>query len=147
MEFEFWHIWLIIALSTFILEIFIPSFVLFNFGIGALAASLAAALGLSTEWQILLFSMGTLASFILVRPLMKKYAYRRSTNYQSNVDGMIGRIAEVCEEISNEKNQGLVRLDGDIWQARSFNSEPIPKGSSVEIIQINSIILIVKTTN
>ena len=58
MEFELWHIWLLIALISFIMEIFIPSFILFNFGIGALVGSLAAGLNLSIESQIVLFSSG-----------------------------------------------------------------------------------------
>jgi membrane protein implicated in regulation of membrane protease activity len=147
MEFELWHIWLLIALITFIMEIFIPSFVLFNFGIGALVGSLAAGLNLSLEWQILFFSVGTLFSFFLIRPAMRKYAYRNSTDYVSNSDAMIGRLAKVTEEINNENNQGLVSLDGDIWQARSINNEIIPKGILVEIVQLNSIILIVKKSN
>ena len=147
MEFELWHIWLMIALITFIMEIFVPSFILFNFGIGALVGSLAAGLNLSMEWQIVLFSSGSLASFFLVRPVMKKYAYNRSQDYKSNADAMIGRVAQVSEEISNENNQGLVMLDGDIWQARSQSNEIIPKGTLVEIVQLNSIILIVKETS
>ena len=147
MEFELWHIWLMIALIAFILEIFIPSFVLFNFGIGGLMGSLAAGLNLSLEWQIVLFSIGTLISFVLVRPIMKKYAYRGSTKYKSNVDAMIGRTAQVSEEIDNENNRGLVVLDGDVWQARSYNYRLIPKGTLVEVVQVNSIILIVKNTN
>ena len=78
---------------------------------------------------------------------MLKYAYKRSTEYKSNVDAMVGRIAEVSEEINNEKNKGLVLLDGDVWQARSHNNEVITKGTPVEIVQINSIILIVKKVN
>ncbi|MDX1285024.1 MAG: NfeD family protein [Draconibacterium sp.] len=144
MEFELWHIWLLIALIAFIMEIFIPSFVLFNFGIGALIGSLAAGFNVSLEWQIVLFSLGTLMSFLLVRPVMKKYAYRRSTDYRSNVDAMVGRLAQVSEEISNENNRGLVMLDGDVWQARSHSNEVIPKGTLVEIVQVNSIILIVR---
>ena len=147
MEFELWHIWLLIALITFIMEIFIPSFVLFNFGIGALVGSLAAGLNLSLEWQIVLFSTGTLMSFFLIRPIMKKYAYQRSTEYKSNVDAMIGRLSQVSEEINNENNTGLVSLDGDTWQARSLRNEVIPVGTLVEIVQVNSIILIVKKTN
>lgn len=147
MEFEFWHIWLLIALSAFMLEIFIPSFILFNFGVGALAGTLAAAIGLSVEWQIVLFSVGTLLSFVLIRPVMKKYAYKRSSDYVSNADAMLGRTAQVTHEINNEMNQGHVTLDGDIWQARSNNNEIIPPGASVEIIQINSIVLIVKKTS
>ena len=129
------------------MEIFIPSFVLFNFGIGALVGSFAAGLNLSLEWQIVLFSTGTLMSFFLIRPVMQKYAYKRSDGLKTNVEAMVGRTAQVTEEISNENNQGLVTLDGDIWQARSLGNETIPVGSFVEIVQLNSIILIVKPVN
>lgn len=144
MEFELWHIWLIIALISFIMEIFIPSFVLFNFGIGAVVGSLAAGLNLSIEWQIVLFSTATLMSFFLIRPVMRKYAYKRSDGYTTNQDAMIGRQAKVTEEIDNENNRGRVSLDGDIWQARSLNNEIIPPGTTVEIVQLKSIVLIVK---
>ena len=144
MEFELWHIWLIIALILFIMEIFIPSFVLFNFGIGAVVGSMAAGLNLSLEWQIVLFSVATLMSFFLIRPVMKKYAYKRSDGFKTNLDAMIGRQAKVNEEIDNENNRGRISLDGDIWQARSLNNEIIPTGTTVEIVQLKSIVLIVK---
>ena len=144
MEFELWHIWLIIALILFIMEIFIPSFVLFNFGIGAVVGSLAAGLNLSLEWQIVLFSVATLMSFFLIRPVMKKYAYKRSDGFKTNLDAMVGRQAKVTEEIDNENNRGRVSLDGDIWQARSLYNEIIPTGTTVEIVQLKSIVLIVK---
>ena len=144
MEFELWHIWLIIALILFIMEIFIPSFVLFNFGIGAVVGSLAAGLNLSLEWQIVLFSVATLMSFFLIRPVMKKYAYKRSDGFKTNLDAMVGRQAKVTEEIDNENNRGRVSLDGDIWQAHSLNNEIIPTGTTVEIVQLKSIVLIVK---
>lgn len=129
------------------MEIFVPSFVLFNFGIGALVGSLAAGLHLSIEWQIVFFSAGTLLSFFLVRPVMKKYAYHRSEDVKTNTDALVGRQATVTEEISNENNQGRVLLDGDNWQARSLSNETIPAGTIVEIVQLNSIILIVKKIN
>lgn len=147
MEFELWHIWLIIALISFIMEIFIPSFVLFNFGIGAVVGSFAAGLNLSVEWQIVLFSTGTLLSFFLIRPVMKKYAYKRSDGFKTNIDAMVGRQAKVTEEIDNENNRGRVLLDGDNWQARSLHNEVIPQGTLVEITQLKSIILIVKRIN
>ncbi len=145
MNFEFWHIWLIIALICFIMEIFIPSFVLFNFGIGALAGSLVAGLELSIEWQIIVFSAGTLISFFTIRPAMKKFAYQRSDNTLTNVHAMIGRQAKVIETIDNDNNRGRVVMDGDEWKAKSLTNEQIPANSAVEIVQIDSIILTVKT--
>jgi membrane protein implicated in regulation of membrane protease activity len=129
------------------MEIFIPSFVLFNFGIGAFIGAFAAGLNLSIEWQIVLFSTGTLMSFFLIRPVMKKYAYRRSDGFKTNIDAMVGRQVKVTEEIDNENNRGRVLLDGDNWQARTQLNEVIPTGTLVEIIQLNSIILIVKKVN
>lgn len=147
MEFELWHIWLIVALICFIMEIFIPSFVLFNFGIGAVIGSFAAGLNLSLEWQIVLFSGGTMMSFFLVRPAMKRFAYKRTEGFKTNMEAMVGRQATVTEEISNENNRGRISLDGDVWQARSFSNEIIPQGTLVEIVQLNSIILTVKKLN
>jgi membrane protein implicated in regulation of membrane protease activity len=126
------------------MEIFIPSFILFNFGIGALVGSLAAGLDLSPEWQIVLFSSGTLLSFFLVRPVMKKVAYKYSEGRKTNVDAMIGRLAKVTENISNENHRGRVLLDGDNWQARSLDNDEIPDGTTVEIVQLKSIVLIVR---
>lgn len=147
MEFELWHIWLIVALICFIMEIFVPSFVLFNFGIGAVIGSFAAGLNLSLEWQIVLFSGGTMMSFFLVRPAMKRFAYKRTEGFKTNMEAMVGRHATVTEEISNENNRGRVSLDGDVWQARSLSNESIPQGTPVEIVQLNSIILIVIKLN
>ena len=144
MEFELWHIWIIIAFICFIMEIFIPSFILFNFGIGALVGSLAAGMNLSLEWQIVIFSAGTMLSFFLIRPAMKKFAYARSHQVSTNADALLGKKAKVTESIDNLNNEGRVMLDGDTWQARSLNNENISKGTPVEVVQVKSIILIVK---
>ena len=129
------------------MEIFIPSFVLFNFGIGAVIGSFVAGLNLSLEWQILFFSVGTLLSIFLIRPAMKKFAYKRTEGFKTNMEALVGRQANVTEEISSENNRGQISLDGDIWKARSLSNEIIPQGSLVEIVQLNSIVLIVKKIN
>jgi membrane protein implicated in regulation of membrane protease activity len=144
MEFEFWHLWLILAFICLIMEIFIPSFILFNFGIGAIVGSVVAGLGLSVEWQIVLFSAATLASFLLIRPVVIKYAYRKSHNIATNADGMVGKKARVVEPIDNLNNKGRVTLDGDDWLARSLSDETVEAGKFVEIVKIESITLIVK---
>jgi membrane protein implicated in regulation of membrane protease activity len=144
MEFEAWHIWLIIAFICLIMEIFLPSFILFNFGVGAFIGSLAAGLGASVEIQIVLFSVGTLLSFVLIRPVVKRYGYKRSAHVATNVDAMPGKKARVVEPIDNLKNLGRVALDGDDWRARSLNDEIIEAGTIVEIVKIESITLFVK---
>lgn len=143
MNFDIWQIWLLIAIVCFILEIFIPSFVVFNFGIGALLATLAAGINLSLEWQIVFFSVGTLTSFFLIRPVMIKWLYKKSDPMKTNIDAMHGRTGLVTETIDNSNNKGRVQLDGDDWKARSANNEIIEKGTLVEILKIESILITV----
>ena len=143
MIFDIWQIWLIIAFICLILEIFIPSFVIFNFGVGAFLATLTAGIGLSIEWQIAFFSAGTLTSFFLIRPVMRKWFYKKSDPVKTNTEAMTGRTGLVTENIDNLNNTGRVQLDGDDWKARSLSNEIIPKGTPVEIIKTESILLIV----
>lgn len=143
MNFDIWQIWLLLAIVCFILEIFIPSFVVFNFGIGALLATLAAGINFSLEWQIVFFSVGTLTSFFLIRPVMIKWFYKKSHAVKTNTEAMQGRIGVVSETIDNLNNRGRVQLDGDDWKARSVNNEIITNGTSVEIVKTESILIIV----
>jgi len=141
MEFEIWHIWLILTILFFIAEIFIPSFVVFNFGVGSIFATLGAGIGLSLHWQVLIFSIFTLASFFVVRPALKKWAYRRSDQVKTNYDALIGRRAIVTESIDLTKNTGRVKIDGDSWLARSSSGAPIEVNQLVQVTKVDSIVL------
>lgn len=141
MEFEIWHIWLIAGITFFILEIFIPSFVLINFGIGAVFAAIGAAMGMSIQWQVFIFSVFSLASFFLVRPTLKKWAYKRSDKVHTNNLALIGRVGVVTETIDLTKNAGRVKIDGDDWMARSVDGKPIEMNVAVKVIQVDSIVM------
>ncbi len=144
MEFYVWHYWIIAAILLFMLEIVTPFFVTFNFGIGALLATVVAALGMGVEWQIILFCVGTLVSFFTVRPLALKYVYRKSDNRPTNNLALIGRKGEVVTTIDNFKNSGEVKIDGDIWRAKNVNNETIEAGEIVTIVDFKSITVFVK---
>lgn len=141
MEFEIWHIWLMAGIIFFILEIFIPSFVVFNFGVGALFATIGAALGMNLQWQVFIFSSFTLASFFLVRPSLKKWAYKRSDNVKTNTEAFIGKIGVVTEEINIQKNSGRIKIDGDIWMARTTDGSVIEPDKVVKVTKVDSIVL------
>ncbi len=145
MEFEIWHIWLIAAIFFFILEIIIPSFVIFNFGVGALFGTIAATASMSIEWQIFVFSLFTIASFFLIRPILLKWAYKRSHSIKTNTEAYIGRQATVEEEINPIGEKGTVKLDGSVWQARTSDGSIIKTGKIVEITKVDSIVFEVKS--
>ena len=78
MNFEIWHIWVIIALIFGILEIFTPSFIAFSIAIGCLFSAVAAGLDTSIKIQLLAFSIGTAIAFFGVRPFMMRFAHKKS---------------------------------------------------------------------
>ena len=140
--FEIWHVWMIACLLFFILEVFIPSFIMASIGIGCLLSFFVSLFGAGFPLQIILFSGGTIAGFAGVKPVMQKYMYTK-TSIRTNYDGLVGRIGKVTETIDSGKDSGCVAIDGDLWKAISENDEIIEAGVKVKVIQLNSIVVTV----
>lgn len=144
MEFEFWHLWIIFAILLFIIEIFTPAFLMACFAIGAILAGLVSFFGFGLNGQIVAFIIGTLISFLGVRPLILKYGHRKGGIIKTNVEGLVGRIGKVSTIIDNSNDEGRIIVEGDNWRAISDNDEIINIGERVEILKVNSTILTVK---
>lgn len=140
---EPYHFWLIAAIVLIIAEIFTATFAVMCFAIGCLFAVGADLLGWGINMQILTMVIGTVLSFVLVRPFALKYLNRKK-EVPSNADALIGRIAVVSETIDAKAGTGRVAIDGDDWKAYSNDGSTIEKGERVEIISRESIILTVK---
>lgn len=141
---EIWHIWIIIALLLFIIEILTSGFALFCISVGAIAAAIASGLDVGLKGQLVWFSIATLASYVTVRPLMIKYFYKKSKQVRTNTDSLIGRVAIVSETIDIDNNSGRVKIDGDVWKAVTSAREIIEIGEKTVVEQVNSTILTVK---
>lgn len=144
MNIETYQIWIIIAILLFIIEVFAPTFLAISLAIGCLASGIVAYFGFDIKIQLIAFSFGTLISFFGVRPFMLKYFHKNSDNVKTNTDALVGRIGRVINTIDNSKNQGRVMIDGDNWRAEAENNEIITEGEQIEVIKVNSTILIVK---
>ena len=140
---EIYVVWLITALVLLIVELFTASFGVVCFSFGAAAAWLAAYCGLSTMWQLLIFSVVSFIAFVFVRPFVVKFLLKKKDEVLTNADAIAGRIAVVTEEINPHKNTGRVKIDGDDWKAEA--SDIIPVGEKVEVVSRESIILNVKS--
>lgn len=140
---EIWHIWIIVALVLVTVEIFTQGFAVLCLAFGAVAAAIAAACSAGLAWQIVCFSLVTLLSFILVRPmLLKSFRWGRSGR-ESGVDALVGREAVVSERISPAVGTGRVAVDGDDWKAVSEDGTDIERGEHVVILKVDSVILTV----
>ena len=147
MKIEVWEIWLIATVLLFIIEIFVPTFFAASLGIGTLVAAIFAFLGFGIEIQLIVFSVVTLASIFAVRPFMLKYAHKKNGHIKTNVDALVGKKATVVQTIDNSKNEGRVVVEGDDWKAQTENDEVVESGKKVEIVKVDSTLLIVKSLN
>ena len=87
--------------------------------------------------------LGTILSVWLIRPKLLRRLHAAGEERLSNADALIGRIGTVIEPILAGES-GYVKVDGDEWKAVSNVPETIEKGSKVEIIARDSIIVTVK---
>jgi membrane protein implicated in regulation of membrane protease activity len=140
---ELWHILLALAFLMFIAEIVLPAFIVGTFGVGFLFAALGAWMGWGNAALFTLFSAGTLFAFFAIRPFMLKWGDRPDRSVKTNRDALIGRAAIVVQTIHGEAG-GRVVIDGDEWKAVCIDTDTIEKGQSVKVVDIDSIVLIVK---
>ena len=140
-----WIIWLIVAVASFILEIFIPGFWVAILGIGALAAAPLAALGAGTTWQILVFAVVSIVAGIFFRPLALKYFFKSSEKREANTNAMIGRKAKVLSKITADE-PGKAKIGSEVWTAIPENEEAVfNEGETVEITAVDGAKIIVKS--
>ena len=113
------------------------------FALGAMVALLLAAFGVDNlAIQIIVFTLVSLVSLILTRPLVKKWT--RTKKQPTNADMVIGEEAVVTETINNTEGKGLAKVKGAVWSARSADDSVIPAGNTVTVRAIEGVKLIVE---
>ena len=137
-----WQMWAIVAVVCLILELMAGDFFIICFSIGAVAAVIGAAVGLSIYWQVGLFVLFSLLAIFTVRPFALRWLHKNEPNRATNADALLGRTGRVTEAISVDNN-GYVQIDGDLWKAVSDIN--IPVGTTVRVIGRESTIITVET--
>lgn len=138
-----WQLWTLIGVICLILELTSGDFFIMCFSIGAFVTAIAAAFVPSFTVQIIVFAVASLLCLLFVRPLALKYFHRNDSDRQSNVDAMVGRKGVVTDEIE-AGGYGRVKIDGDSWKACGEGDQAIAKGTRVEVVAIESVIITVK---
>lgn len=141
---EVYQIWLIVAIILVILEIATAGFGVICFAIGAGFSALIAGLGGNLTWQIVIFAVVSLLTFIFLRPVVMRFLEKKSKDVKTNAEAIVGRKGVVSERIDATQHTGRVAIDGDDWKAVSEDASVIEKGQTVEIVKLDSIIVTVK---
>ncbi len=114
------------------------------FGVGSLAALIAAALGADLWLQVTLFVVVSGGLLAALWPLAKKVMKPRITS--TNVDAIIGSQGVVLKTIDNEEAVGQVKLGAMEWTARSAQGDVIPEGTHVRVDRIEGVKVFVTRT-
>ena len=113
------------------------------FAVGALAALFATALGAGLWLQITVFLGVSALALALFKPLSSKFLKPKLS--ATNADRVIGSAALVTEAIDNTQSQGQVKVNGQVWSARSARDVVIPAGTDVRVLRIEGVKVIVET--
>ena len=94
-----------------------------------------AALGLPLPFQLVAFAVAAVAGVLVVRPIALRHM-RTPQLARFGVEALIGKRAYVLREVNDR--DGLVRIDGEEWTARSFDEfTVIPEGAAVHVMRIS----------
>ncbi len=141
----YWH-WLVAGMLLIIAELFIPSFTIFWFGLGAIlvALFLLAAPGLALSWQLFIFALAsclfTLLWFKFIKPRMTD-----RTKAGMAKEAALGESGQVIQAPAGGK-RGVVRfatplLGEDEWPF--ICDDPVHPGDRVYVMDLSGNTLIV----
>ena len=135
--------WLGAAAIFVVIEIITMGLTTIWFAGGALVGAVMAAFSLPLWSQIIAFVIVSVILLILTIPRALKYLNSRTV--RTNADSLIGQTALVTQDIDNLNAKGQVKVEGQIWTARSISDDvQLHEGQKVMIESISGVKVIVK---
>jgi membrane protein implicated in regulation of membrane protease activity len=110
-------------------------FFLAPFALGALlgAAGDAAA---GTAVGVIMFVVASMLALGVLRPVVQSHLTKGPT-LRTGGAALIGKQAIVLERIVNSEGVGIVKIDGEVWTARSLDDDQeIEPGTRVDVVDI-----------
>jgi membrane protein implicated in regulation of membrane protease activity len=145
--YEPWFVWALIGIACIGLEMLLPGFVIFFFGLGGLATALCSLIPFvsSMVWlQVLLFIIFSTFSLVVLRKRFSRIfggTIFDSKKGNPEEEG-IGKIAEVTER-AGPVTAGRIRFQGTTWKAITRGDE-IQAGQSARIVSRESMTYIIE---
>ena len=118
-----WAIWFIVAAALFAGELAVTAAILGPIGIAALGAGVVAAAGASSEVQIVVFTIFTLLSLVIARPIAKRHLLSPPAEQRTNAPALLGEQALVLQRV--DRDSGQVKVGGDVWSARTTTTTDV----------------------
>jgi membrane protein implicated in regulation of membrane protease activity len=134
---DIWIVWLVVALLLGAGELHARGLFLAPLAAGAATAAAASLAGASAAVSIVIFVLLSVLVLRTLRPLALRHR-RPAVALRTGAAAVVGQRAVVVERISNDAGVGRVKIDGEIWTARSFDDDAvIDTGNVVEVVAIH----------
>lgn len=139
MENIFWWHWIVLGIILIIMEIVVPSFTIFWFGLGAVVTGLLLAVlpELSLKWQLLVFSGSSIGFTVL---WFRYFVPRKKTGTrQVDEQAAIGQTGIAATSALNPGELGRVAFSVPVLGEESWEylaEEPIETGNKVRVMAI-----------
>ena len=137
-----WIWWLVFSVLLVIVEIFVPTFVLIWFALGALGAMAAALIpGVTFPIQLAVFSLTSLGGLLLLRPYLRARGTldedgRELNNFEVNLVGASGVLTQAIEG-----GKGRARIGDSTW---TVTGPDLPVKARIRVTSVDGIKLGVK---
>jgi membrane protein implicated in regulation of membrane protease activity len=133
---EGWVIWLVAAAVLGVGEMHQGGFYLAPFAVAAALAAAVSLAGVSGGLSVIVFAAAAVVVFATLRPIAKRHR-RLPPPIRTGAAALVGRPALVLERIANDEGVGCVKIDGEVWTARSYDDDDvIDAGERVEVVEI-----------
>ena len=133
--------WLAASGALLVIEILTVDLLFASLAFSALLAAGANALGFNVVIQGVVFGLGAIGSLMFLRPVALRHLKKKPADHATNIEALIGAPAMTLSAIT--EHDGLVKLSGETWSARS-NTGEIEVGSQVEVVAIEGATAVVK---
>ena len=136
------QIWLIASGIFFIIEIFTVGFFVFWLGVAALIAMIISFFIDNVIFKASVFVISSGLLILATRPLVNKIA--KKDTIPTNVYSLVEKKGIVIEDIDWAKGTGQIKIEGEIWSAKTKEQINIQKGTEVEVESIEGVKAFVK---
>ncbi len=141
MENIFWWHWIVLGVILILMELVVPSFTIFWFGLGALVTGLLLAIlpEISLKWQVLVFSVSSIGFTVFwFRLFVSRKKIKTLLVDEQSAIGQTG-IAATRAMVPGEMGRVVFSvpvLDDESWMYLA--DEPIETGNRVRVIAVLS---------
>lgn len=141
-----WQIWLIISGFFIILEIITTGFLVFWFALGALVAMIFSLFIHSVVVQTAIFLISSTILLFATKSFANK-VLKSDESVKTNAFSIEGKVGKVIKDIEPIEGTGQIKVNGEVWSAKSYNDTYISKDTEVTIEKIDGVKVIVIPLN